>query len=92
VITLFFIQMLASAGYVSFRSMQVINITNNQWWMILPTSLCIALCEVYVIHMIATSDLDKVWLVLSTGTGGAIGCFVAMWVSRIFKKESSSSG
>ena len=81
---LFFIQMFASAGYILFRSLQVLNTTCSRWWWILPTSLCIALCEVYVIQMIATSDLSKTWLVLSTGLGGTVGCFGAMYISNKF--------
>jgi len=34
--------------------------------------------------MIATSDLSKIWLVLSTGLGGTVGCFGAMYISNKF--------
>ena len=81
---LFFIQMLASAGFVATRSFQQLNTVFNRWLLIPPTSLCIALCEVYVIQMIATSDLSKTWLVLSTGLGGTVGCFGAMYISNKF--------
>ena len=83
-ISIFFLQMLASGGFVTFRAMQTINITKSQYWWILPTSLCIALCEVYVIQMISASTLPKIVLVLSTGTGGALGCYLAMWIMRKF--------
>lgn len=83
-IELFLTQMIASAGYILFRCLQQLNCVKNRWLWILPTSLCIALCEVYVIQMIATSDLSKVWLVLSTGLGGTVGCFGAMYISNKF--------
>ena len=86
-ILLFFTQMLASAGYVLTRATQQLNTVYNRWWWILPTSLCIALCEVFVIQMIATSDLSKMWLVLSTGFGGTIGCFGAMYISNKWGKK-----
>lgn len=79
--------MLASTGYILFRCLQQLNCVNNRWMWILPTSLCIALCEVYVIQMIATSNLSKMWLVLSAGTGGAIGCIGAMWISNKFGRN-----
>lgn len=83
-ISIFFLQMLASGGFVTFRAMQTINITKAQYWWILPTSLCIAFCEVYVIQMISSSTQDKLVLVLSTGTGGALGCYLAMWIMKRF--------
>tara|TARA_R100000541_G_C1897352_1_gene84157 strand:- start:131336 stop:131599 length:264 start_codon:yes stop_codon:yes gene_type:complete len=86
-ILLFFTQMLASAGYVLFRCLQQLNSVYLRWLWILPTSLCIALCEVFVIQMIATSDLSKMWLVLSTGLGGTIGCFGAMYISNKWGKK-----
>lgn len=86
-ISLFFIQMLASAGYILFRCLQQLNTVFNRWLWILPTSLSIALCEVYVIQMIATSDLSKTLLVLSTGLGGTVGCFGAMLISNKFGRK-----
>ena len=83
-LSLFLIQMIASAGYVTFRCLQQLNTVLNRYLWIIPTSVCIALCEVYVIQMIATSDLSKTLLVVSTGFGGSVGCYAAMYISNKF--------
>jgi len=80
--------MVASAGYILFRCLQQLNTVFNRFWWIVPTSLCIVLCEVYVIQMIAASDLSKVWLVISTGLGGSIGCMGAMFISNKFGRNN----
>lgn len=66
------------------RSLQVLNITKQQWLWILPTSLGIATCEVYVISLIADSHLPKLGLIVAAGVGGTVGCFGAIWISQKF--------
>ncbi|APC44369.1 hypothetical protein [Pseudoalteromonas phage PH357] len=45
------------------------------------------MCEVYVIKMISSSHLSDLWLVLSTGLGGGIGCIGAILISNKFGRK-----
>jgi hypothetical protein len=68
---------IASFCFVALKTLQQRQVVHDQYLLILPTSLLIAVCEVYVIHNIAVQGWN-IPLVLAVGFGGGLGCLSAM--------------
>ncbi len=65
--------------FVFLKAFQQRNVAFNHYWPVIPTSLLMALAEVYVIALIATTGYD-LRLVLSIGFGAGCGAVVAMFL------------
>lgn len=86
-ITLFILQFLATFSIVGFRLLQNLNSVNSRYMWMLPTTLGIALSEVYIINMIANGELDKVPLITAMTLGGWLGCVGATLLNNYLKKK-----
>lgn len=75
---------------VSIRAFQQINVTHGHWRRIPPTSYLFALGDILVVTGIVnvTTDGGSLWLAaFAMGTGGWLGCFASMFLTRRLNKS-----
>lgn len=72
----------ASFAFVFLRAFQQLNVVKGNRVLVIPTSLCMAGCEVFTVASIARSGWG--WIVLPVGLGAGIGCLCAMYVHKRF--------
>ncbi len=78
---------LAMFAFVFLKAWQQRNVAFDHYWPILPTSLLMALTEVYVISIIVRVGYD-IPTVLAIGTGAGIGALLAMVLhKRVFRRK-----
>lgn len=71
--------------FVFFRAIQQLNVMHDKYWWVLPTSLGMGFCEVFIISSIAMGGLPLWQAALSMGTGGGLGSMLAMLLHRRFR-------
>jgi hypothetical protein len=74
----------ASFFFIALKSWQQLNVVRRAYWWILPTSMAMAACEVYVIANAARYGFG--WLVFWVGLGGGLGSLCATYVHWRFVK------
>ena len=84
--SLYLAAFLASMLFVGLRATQQLNVVHDNRMAIIPTSLLMAMCEVFVVANIALKGFE--WLlVLSVGFGSGIGCLIAMKLHQKWRKK-----
>lgn len=73
--------------FVALKAFQQLNVATYQYKLVMPTSMLMALCEVYVIAQIAMSGFG--WIVVWIGAGSGLGCIFAMWFHKKVINERS---
>jgi len=68
----------ASFFFIALKSWQQLNVVRRAYWWILPTSMAMAACEVYVIANAARYGFG--WLVFWVGLGGGLGSLCATYI------------
>lgn len=81
----------AALTFVFLKAFQQRNVAFDNYRLILPTSLCMAASEVYVVDAIASQGWS-VLLVLAIGFGSGIGCVCAMYLHRRFFMKQQTIG
>jgi len=79
--------------FVLLRSFQQLNVVRGEYAWVLPTSLCIANCEVYVMWRAASSGWG--WVVIPLGLGAGLGSMAGMWLHshlHVFKRLLPGKG
>jgi hypothetical protein len=77
----------AMFAFVFLKAFQQRNVAFDHYWAVVPVSICMAFCEVYVIAIIVRVGYD-IWYVLAIGVGAGIGALVAMGLHRwIFRGQ-----
>lgn len=77
---------LAAFAFVFLKAFQQRNVAFDNYVAVLPTSMLMAVVEVYVIVK-ATENGYSLLVVLAVGTGSGLGALAAMLVhKRLFKK------
>ena len=77
-------------GNVAVRAFQQINVTHGHWKRIPPTSYAFATFDVLVVLSlveVAVGSHSKIYTILAAGTGGWMGCFFAMWLTKHLNKR-----
>lgn len=72
---------LASTVYIYLKASQQLNVVNFEYGRILPTSMGMAACEVFImVNIVRTADslLGLAILAGAIGAGAGIGCIAAM--------------
>lgn len=64
--------------FVLLKSFQQLNVSSGKYLWILPTSLLMAVCEVYVTWQAASRGWG--WIVLPIGLGSGLGGMAGMWL------------
>ena len=75
-IVILVVTFLASFGFIFLKAFQQRNVAFDHYSWIVPTSLLMALAEVYVIHNIATQGYS-IALVFAIGFGSGFGALLA---------------
>lgn len=75
----------AAFVFIFLKAFQQLNVVHKQYLLVLPTSMFMAVCEVYVIATTAKNGWG--WLVLWVGLGSGLGAMASMWIhGRMTKK------
>lgn len=75
---------LSSFVFVGLKSWQQLNVVHRKYKWILPTSMAMALCEVYVVSTVAKNGWG--WIALAIGVGAGLGSMGATWAHDRFLK------
>jgi len=74
---------LTSFFFVGLRSFQQLNVVHRKYWWVMPTSMLMAACEVF---LIATAAKGYGWIVIAMGAGAGLGCMASMrlheWLTK----------
>lgn len=73
-----------SFAFIFLKAWQQLNVVHHQLWWIVPTSFCLAACEVYLVFHMARSGVD--WIVLPLGLGAGLGCLCSMLLHKRIRK------
>lgn len=74
---------LASFAFVGLKSLQQIHVQRGQLGRIVPTSMVMALFEVYVVVQVArVRPDDGLFLIVALGLGSGLGATLATWAYR----------
>lgn len=76
----------ASFLFVGLKAAQQLNVVHDQYWLVVPTSVLMAVCEVYVVANIASLGWH-VPLVLSVGLGSGLGCVASMFLHKRLRRK-----
>jgi hypothetical protein len=74
----------ASFTFVFLKAWQQLNVVHHQLWWIVPTSMAMAACEVFVIWQAATRGWG--WIVIPIGLGSGLGCLASMLLHRKIRR------
>lgn len=79
----------ASFIFIFLKAWQQLNIVHKKYWLILPTSVAMATCEVFVIVNMAKNGWG--FIVIAVGSGAGLGAMLATYLHSILaeggKKE-----
>lgn len=72
--------------FVGLKSTQQLHVVHKNYWWIVPTSMLMASCEVYVVATVAKNGWG--WMVLAIGLGSGLGSLLATWAhSKLFERK-----
>lgn len=81
----------ASFVFIYTKSWQQLNVQHRLYWLIVPTSMAMAVCEVWVIANAAHSGWG--WIVLPIGVGSGLGSLSATYIHHtMMRKKHGSAG
>lgn len=75
----------ASYVYIWAKATQQLQVVNFRYWRIMPMSMVMALCEVFImVNVIRTADSLGGLLLLASciGIGAGLGCLTAMYLYK----------
>lgn len=70
----------ASFLFIATKAFQQLNVVHDQYLWVVPTSLLMAVCEVFVVANVAKSGWG--WIVLPVGLGSGLGALASMIVHK----------
>lgn len=70
----------SSFAFVFLKAFQQLSVVHHRTGWIIPTSMAMAACEVYVVANVARVGWG--WIVLAVGLGSGLGCLAAMSIHR----------
>ena len=77
---------ISSFIFIGLKSIQQLNVVHKCYRWIVPTSMMMAFCEIYVIATVATQGWG--WMVIPIGLGGGLGSLCSTWLhDRLMNKE-----
>ena len=79
----------ASFLFIGLKAWQQLNVVHDQYWLVVPTSIAMAVCEVYVIANIAKFGWHFT-LVMVIGFGSGLGCVCSMWLHKRVRHERTT--
>lgn len=79
-----FAAFLASFCFIGLKALQQRQVVHDEYLFIVPTSMLMAACEVFVVHNIAVTGWT-IELVAVVGLGSGIGCISAMFLHKRYR-------
>ena len=76
----YFISACVTAAYVFCRALQQLQVVHGKYWRILPVSLLMGVGDVSLVLIMV--KMDSLWIGVTNGIGGALGCLGAMWLHK----------
>lgn len=67
--------------YVGFKALQQLQVCNYQFPFVLPTSMVLAACEIFLIYNVAKEGWI-IWLWLALGSGAGLGAMTSMYFHK----------
>lgn len=81
----YLIVFLTTLVFVSLKAFQQLSVQHDRFWWIPPVSMGMAVCDVVTLtHIIKEGS---VWIALPMGIAGGLGCWLAMWSHKHFRKS-----
>ena len=72
------------AVYVLCRAMQQLNVVHGKYWRIPLISLAMGVGDVAIVLWMGKAD--SLWIGVTNGIGGVLGCFAAMWLHQRWER------
>lgn len=82
--TVFAISALVTLVYVFLRAFQQLNVVNGHYWRVPMTSVAMGIGDVVLIMLVVKAD--TIWMGVTNGIGGALGCCLAMYINSKLRK------
>lgn len=79
----------ASFLFVALKSAQQLNVMRSLYWWIPPTSLLMAVAEVFVIGQVAVQGWNPI-LVIAVGSGSGLGSVAATWLHNHYSQGAGA--
>ena len=76
----FFISAVVTAVYVFARALQQLNVVHQKYWRIPFVSLAMGVGDVALVLLMVKAD--TLWIGVSNGVGGVVGCYAAMYLHK----------
>jgi len=83
-IEIFFYTFLATFAYVFLRAFQQLNVVGEHYWRIPVASIAMGFGDVFLILLIVKAD--TIWIGLTNGLAGMLGCYGAMYLNKRMKR------
>ena len=84
--SLFTASFAASYLFIMLKALQQLHVQHAEYWKLLPTSLAMTLCEVFVVANVAKQGFG--WLVLPIGVGSGLGAMTAVWLHKRMRRTT----
>lgn len=85
---LFVVSALATFAYVFLRAWQQLNVVGGHYWRVMPASIGMGVGDVVLVLLIVKTD--TLWLGVTNGLAGGMGCMLAMYLNRRMSKRGST--
>lgn len=72
--------------FVLLKSFQQLNVVHGRYLWVLPASMLMAVCEVYVTVQAALNGWG--WVVLPIGIGSGLGAMAGMWLHSYLRRKT----
>jgi len=79
-VSLILLSALVTFIYVGLRAFQQLNVVNKNYLAVMPTSVLMSVGDVAIVMLIVKAD--TLWMGVSNGLAGGLGCWLAMYVSH----------
>lgn len=67
--------------FIFLKAFQQLNVVHDKYWWVVPTSMSMAFCEVYIIASLAMEGFN-IPVVLAVGLGSGLGAVTSMWIHK----------
>ena len=72
----------SSYVFIFLKAFQQLNVVHDKYWWVIPTSLSMAFCEVFIIVALAKSEGFNVSMAIAVGLGSGLGAVSSMWLHK----------
>jgi hypothetical protein len=71
----------SSYVFIFLKAFQQLNVVHDKYWWVVPTSMSMAFCEVFIIASLAREGFSlPVWAAVGLGSG--LGAVTSMWIHK----------